>query len=108
MKKLLAITLALASFGFIGSWSETQASTSASAAKPQVRIQIGRQRRRDRDYRYRDNRYRDYDRDYRDGRVMTQTRVVNYGWHTFRETYQTRYLPNGRSETTVISRVRLN
>ena len=112
MKKLLAITLALASFGFIGSWSETQASTSASAAKPQVRIQIGRQRRRDRDrdrdYRYRDDRYRDYDRDYRGGRVVTQTRLVNYGWHTFRETYQTRYLPNGRSETTVISRVRLN
>ncbi len=101
MKKLLAITLALASFGFIGSWAETQASTVAKATNPQIRIRIGPQRRR-----YRDNSYRDY-RD-RDFSVVTETRLVNYGWHTYRETYRVRYLPDGRTETTVISRVRIN
>ena len=114
MKKLLAITLALASFGFMGSWSETQASTMAKATNPQIRIRIGPQRRRYRDYRYREYRDRDYDRDYNRGyrdsdfRVVTQTRLVNYGWHTYRETYQIRYLPDGRTETSVISRVRIN
>ena len=104
MKKLLAITLALSSFGFMGWSTETQAS--AKVTNPQIRIRIGPQRRR-----YRDNGYRQYgDRDFRDRdfRVATETRVVNYGWHTYRETYRIRYLPDGRTETTVISRVRID
>jgi hypothetical protein len=107
-KKIFAITLALASLGLMGSWSEAQASAVAKASTPQVRIRIGPQRRRYddryrdryRDDRFRDNRFRE--------RVVVQTRLVNSGWHTYRETYQIRYLPNGRTDTTVISRVRIN
>ena len=96
MKTLLSITLALASIGFMSSWTDIQATPVARATNPQIRIQIGRQGRR-----YRDNRYRDF-------REVTQTRVVTYGWRTYRETYQVRYLPDGRTETTMISRVRIN
>ena len=55
MKKLLALALTLASFGFFG-LGETQANAATSASTPQVRIRIGPQRNR----RYRD---RDWDRD---------------------------------------------
>lgn len=99
MKKLLAITLALASLGFMGSWTESQASPVAHGTNPQIRIRIGPQRRR-----YRDDRYRGF----RDRDVRVETRLVNYGWHTYRETYRVRYMPDGRTETTVISRVRIN
>ena len=100
MKKLLlAITLALASLGFMGSWTETQATPVVHATNPQIRIRIGPQRRRYRDYGY---------REFRDRDVRVETRVVNYGWHTYRETYRTRYLPDGRTVTTVINRVRIN
>ncbi len=47
MKKLLTLTLALASFGFMGSFAETRANPVAKA-NPQLRIQIGRDRYRDR------------------------------------------------------------
>ena len=40
-------------------------------------------------------------------RVVTRTRIVRQGFHTFRETIQIRYLPNGRTQTKVISRVRI-
>ena len=78
----------------------------ARAGKPQVRIQIGRPRRRDRDRDWRDNRG---DRvGYGYGRTIVQTRLVQSGWHTYRETYQVMYLPDGRTQTTLISRVRVN
>src|SRR6266566_6631234 len=121
MKKLSALILALASISFAGSWTESNASTMARAGKPQVRIQIGRPRRRDRDRDWRDyNRdRRDYNRDWRDynqgdrigygyGQTVVQTRLVQSGWHTYRETYQVTYLPDGRTQTTLISRVRVN
>jgi hypothetical protein len=107
-KKLLAFSLILASFGFIGSALETHAGTSANASKPQFRIRIGPQRDR---YR-RDNRYRDNDRyrrsyGYSGNRVTTQTRIVSNGWQRYRETYRVMYLPNGRSQTTLVSRERI-
>ena len=40
-------------------------------------------------------------------RVVTRTRIVRSGFHIFRETIQIRYLPNGRTQTKVISRVRI-
>jgi hypothetical protein len=43
----------------------------------------------------------------RRARVVTQTRLVRYGRRIFRETYQIRYLPNGRTQTRLISRVRV-
>ncbi|HJQ32582.1 MAG TPA: hypothetical protein VJ866_10400 [Pyrinomonadaceae bacterium] len=40
-------------------------------------------------------------------RVVTQTRLVRRGRAVWRETYQTRYLPNGMTQTRLISRVRV-
>jgi hypothetical protein len=102
MRKLLTLALMLASLGFMGSWTETKASTVANAS-PQIRIQIGR-RRHERDWRYRDYRY--YGE--RGFSTSIQTRLVRYGWNTYRETYEVRYFPNGRTETTLISRVRID
>ena len=100
MKKLFTLILTFASFAFMGSWTDTKASTLAAVGKPQVRIEIGRRRHRD----------RDWPRGERVGygRTVIQTRLVQRGWHTYRETYQLRYFPNGRTETTLISRVRVN
>jgi hypothetical protein len=109
-KKLLAFSLILASFGFIGSALETHAGTLANASKPQFRIQIGPQRNRNRRNRYRDqdryNRGYGYSNNY-SPRVVTETRIVNNGWQRYRETYQTRFLPNGTTQTTVVSRERI-
>ena len=96
MKKLLTLTLALASFGFMGSFAETRANTVAKA-NPQLRIQIGRDRYRDR-YRNR----------WRSDREFYQTRIVRYGFRTYRETYLVRYTPWGGTETTLISRERID
>lgn len=105
MKKLLALTLTLASLGFMGIAGTTEAKANAvTSGTPQVRIQIGQRRRRDRD-RYDRNRY---DNRYREIREERQTRIVRSGWHTYRETFVIRYLPNGRTETRVVSRDRIN
>jgi hypothetical protein len=119
MKKLFALTLTLASFGLMGSLAETKANTMAKVTKPQVRIEIGNRRRQNRDWRNREFRNRGYDRDYYNRnynnryfnnggyRTVTQTRIVQYGWQTVRETYQVTYLPDGRTETRLISRERI-
>jgi hypothetical protein len=97
MRKLLALVLSLASFGFIGSLAAPSAQ-----ANPQFRIFVGR-RHRDRDdyWRYRNA----YNYGYQ---TTTQTRLVQRGWHTYRETYQVVYLPDGRVRTTLISRYRID
>jgi hypothetical protein len=98
MKKLLALILTLASFGFIGSLTAPSVQ-----ANPQFRIFIGG-RHRHRDY----GRWR-YQNAYNYGyQTTTQTRVVQRGWHTYRETYQVIYLPDGRVQTTLISRYRID
>ena len=103
MKKLLALALSLASLGFIASAAEamtTEASISpattvaASAAAPQRQRQRWWDRRNDR-------------RNVRRVRTVTQTRLVRNGRQVYRETYQVRYLPNGRTQTRLISRVRV-
>ena len=133
MKKLLTLALTLASFGFFG-LGETQANAATSASTPQVRIRIVPQRNRryrDRDWdRDRDwNRNREWQRE-RDlqrereinrnntwGRygnfnngVQTQqmSRIVRYGYGTYRETYLVQYYPDGRTSTSLISRQRIN
>jgi hypothetical protein len=102
MKKLLSLILTLASFGFVGLGAEASANTLASAATPQVRVQVGQRRSyrgwRNRDFRGRGHAY---------GRTLTRTRLVRRGWATYRETYRIRYLPNGQTHTTLISRVRV-
>ena len=105
MKKLLTIALALASFGFMGLGSEAQGKTVLTPATPQFRIEVGPQRR------HRRWRNRDWNRGERVGygraRAVTQTRLVQRGYAVYRETYRTLYLPNGRTQTTLISRVRV-
>jgi hypothetical protein len=112
-KRLLSITLAIASLGFIGSWSETKVNA-VTKANPQIRIRIGQRRHNDRYDRdrydrerreYRDRDYRGYNNGYND---TIQTRIVSDGWRSYRETYQVRYLPNGRTQTVLISRQRIN
>jgi hypothetical protein len=100
MKRLLTLTLALASLGFIGSWSETTANA-VTKTNPQIRIQIGR-RRHDRDYR-REYRNRDYGI-----WNTTEIRIVHEGWRTYRETYQVRHYPDGRTQMVFISRERVD
>jgi hypothetical protein len=98
MKKFLALTLTLASIGLAGSSFEAKAAESpnsiivesASKAAPAA-AQWGRQGR------WRRNRVR----------VTTQTRLVRRGRQVWRETYQVRYMPNGRTVTRLISRVRV-
>jgi hypothetical protein len=93
-KKLLAIGLMLASLAFTG-WSESKAAAStavaseANAASPQWRYRHWRRHNRNR------------------VRVVRTSRIVRYGFRTYRETYLVRYLPNGRTQTTLISRQRI-
>ena len=94
MKRLLALALSLAAFGFVASPAEAKAagasaSAAASAATPAP--QWRNQRRR-------------YNRRVR---TVTQSRLVRVGRRVYRETYQIRYLPNGRTQTRLISRVRV-
>ena len=93
MKKLFAITLMVLTLGFAG-WSETQAATSNEVSNTVP--QEWRYRQRDRNWR---NRSR--------VRVVRTSRIVRYGFRTYRETYLVRYLPNGRTQTTLISRDRI-
>jgi hypothetical protein len=96
MKKLFAITLMVLTLGFAG-WSETQAATSNEVSHVANAVpQEWRYRQRERNWRNR-------------GRVreVRTSRIVRYGFRTYRETYLVRYLPNGRTQTTLISRERI-
>lgn len=93
MKKLLALTLSLASIGFVASPAEAKASganvsTAAAAVAPAATVQWGRNNRRR-------------------ARTVMQTRLVRSGRRVFRETYQITYRPNGVTRTRLISRVRV-
>lgn len=92
MKRFLALALTLASVGLTASAAESKATVSggavelnAAAAPAAVQWRRGRNR----------------------VRVTTQTRLVRVGRRVYRETYQVRYLPNGRTQTRLISRVRV-
>lgn len=96
MKKLLALSLLLGS-AVVFTPSETKAADINSSTtsltlneSPQVR---GYQQNR----RWNNRRVR----------VVNRTRIVRRGFATYRETVQTRYQPNGRVTTRVISRVRI-
>jgi hypothetical protein len=91
--------LSLASIGFVASSTEakaaetsnsTAANMAASTFAPQWRNQRGRWRGNNRRV-----------------RVVTQTRLVRVGRQVYRETYQVRYMLNGRTQTRLISRVRV-
>ena len=72
---------------------EAKAATVVVTADPQVRVVVGPQRR---GRRWTNRR-----------RVVTRTRIVRSGFRTYRETIRTTYLPNGRTTTRVIRRVRV-
>jgi hypothetical protein len=79
-------------FGVSSANAETKTTNelTANANAPQINIQVGQNRRNRRQVR----------------RTVTTTRVVRVGRQRFRETIRTTYLPNGRTRTQVISRVR--
>ena len=91
MKKLLGITLALLSIGFVvpsaveAADVTHQNSTVAANSAPQWQ--------RDR-----------YGRRYNRRRSVTRSRLVRYGRRLYRETYVVTYWPNGRTDTRIISR----
>jgi hypothetical protein len=99
MKKLLALTLSLASMVFVAPSAEAKVrDTSASPTTIAVATSIQQQRRSLGMWGRRNNRR---------AQVITQTRLVRYGRQLFRETYQVRVLPNGRTQAMLISRVRV-
>jgi hypothetical protein len=98
MKRVLGITLALLSMGFIVSAEAKPADVSHQnstvAASPAPQWQRDRYGRR-------------YDRRYNRSRSVTRSRVVRYGRSIYRETYLVTYWPNGRTNTRLISRSRI-
>jgi hypothetical protein len=95
MKRLLGLALAVASIGVVGLGSEAKAvenSTNSVVAVSSAQWQRDRYGRRIHNRR----------------RSVTRTRVVRVGRRLFRETYVVRYLPNGRVDTRLISRVRIS
>lgn len=97
MKKLLGLTLSLASIGFVASSAEAKVATPSAAAATTVAANAAAPQWGNRNRRWRNRRVR----------VTTQSRLVRVGRRVYRETYQIRYLPNGRTQTTLISRVRV-
>ena len=96
MKKILSLTLMLASLTFAASAADAATSPAGTIAAtgiaPQIRVRIGPRRRRV----------------WRGPvRVTTQTRIVREGRRAWRETYEVRYMPNGMTRTRLISRVRI-
>ena len=87
MKKLLLSASLLGAIAVIAPAAAEAKTTANAVSTPQVRLQV------------RDNR-----RFNRRVRVVTTTRIVG----RYRETIQTRYFPNGRTVTRVISRVMVN
>ena len=100
MKKILSLGLLLASIAFTGTFASAQSYNSSQ------------QDRYNNDRNQRDNDRRDdrNDRNWNNRRVRitTQTRIVRQGRRTFRETIEIKRFPNGRTQTRVISRVRID
>jgi len=96
MKKFLALSLLLGS-AVVFTPSETKAAETSSNTTA-VNLNESPQDRRWNNRRWNNNRR---------VRVVNRTRIVRRGFATYRETIQTRYQPNGRVTTRVISRVRI-
>lgn len=99
MKRLLGIALALASIVFLNPASEVQAGelirgetvVSANAAGQWTQDRYGRRV---------DNRRR--------ARTVRRSRIVRFGRRVYREIYAVTYFANGRTDTRLISRVRIS
>lgn len=97
MKKLLSLTLTLASLGIVASTAEAKSTEAKNVSSPTVvaAATSAPQWRRGRGWRRR-------------ARITTRARIVRVGRHAYRETYQVTYFPNGRTQTRLISRVRIS
>ncbi len=95
MRRLLGLALAFASIGVVGSGSEVKANEISTNSEVVV---SNSQWHRDRYVR----------RMYNRRRTVRRTRVIRLGRRLYRETYVVRYLPNGRVDTRLISRVRIS
>jgi hypothetical protein len=99
MKRILVIALALASLAFGGLTAEaktTQLSRNNTTSAANV---AGGQWQRDRWGRRVHNQRR--------ARTFTRSRIVHFGRRVYRETYLVRAFANGRTDTQLISRVRI-
>jgi hypothetical protein len=94
-KKFLALTMILGSMTF--AVVSAEAKTTAEKLSAAIELNAAPQWQRNQNRRWRNNRVR----------VVNTTRIVRVGRRIYRETIQTRYLPNGRTQTRVISRVRV-
>ena len=98
MKKFLGLILTLASVGFATTSAEAKAAGPSNSA---AAVNVSKAAPAAVQWRNRRNWGR------RRARVTTQTRLVRRGRQVWRETYQVRYMPNGRTVTRLISRVRV-
>ena len=100
MKRLLGIALALASIVFLNPATEAQAgelmrgTTVVAANAPVGQWTYDRYGRRV------------YNR--RRARTVRRSRIVRFGRRVYRETYAVTYFANGRTDTRLISRVRIS
>ena len=96
-KTLLGIALSIASIGVVGMASEAKAAPSNNSTT--IEANASPQWQRDR-----------YSRSIYNRRTRTvrQTRVVRSGRRLYRETLLVTYFPNGRTDTRLISRVRIS
>jgi hypothetical protein len=93
MKKAIVFSLMFLTLGIVAPMT-ADAKTSATPSAAASEVQVYGQRR---------------GRNWNRGRVriVTRTRIVWRSGRQYRETYRITYLPNGRTRTQVISRVRL-
>jgi hypothetical protein len=101
MKKIIALAISILSLSFVATSAEAKARPAAMTksaitrpALPQIRIRIGQNRHRSPRFNH--------------VRTVTETRIVRYGRHAFRDTYLISIWPNGRRESKLISRVRIS
>ena len=96
MKKILTLTLMLGAMAFIVP-ATAEASTSSAASAESAQIIQNRRYRRWENRRWNNRR----------PRTVVTTRIRRIGFRTYRETVRTTYLPNGRTQTVIIRRVRI-
>jgi len=98
MKRLLSLVLSLFALGFVASPAEAKAAGASASASSAVASAPAAVQWRNRRWDRRNNRR---------VRTVTQSRLVRVGRRVYRETYQITYLPSGRTQTRLISRVRV-
>lgn len=96
-RRILGISLAVLTLGTTAFAAESR--TVPKSSEVTINASAAPQWRRDR------SRHRNVDRG---TRTVTRTRVVRHGRRLYRETYVVRYFGNGRTDTRVISRVRIS